>query len=231
MKEKSISMMELNKKDNMIKEYNKKIEGMMKKYEEEKNKNKNITLELKELRLKFKRISEEKNIINPNNDKDLKKTELSVNSNKLKNNNSLEIHHKEKDTNYEKAEPKSSTKLVKIDKYKDNFSDIDEEKSTKKFSSKIINEINDDYISISGSSNNENEIINNNLKESMEKIKIQKNKKETVDNDSETISEDNPELFKEVDKIMNMNKIDKNVEKTNSSIKDDKSTKLEIDKI
>ena len=37
MKEKSLSMLELNKKENIIKEYNKKIEGMMKKYEEEAN--------------------------------------------------------------------------------------------------------------------------------------------------------------------------------------------------
>ena len=95
--------------------------------------------------------------------------------------------------------------------------------------SRIINETKEDYKSISDSLNNENEIINNNTKESIEKMSHIK--KEKVDNDSETISEDNPELFKEVDKIMNYNKIDKNIEKTNSSFKDDKSTKLELDKI
>ena len=42
-------------------------------------------------------------------------------------------------------------------------------------------------------------------------------------------------MYKEVEKIMNINQIqneiEKNHEKTNSSIKDDKSTKLDIDKV
>ena len=55
------------------------------------------------------------------------------------------------------------------------------------------------------------------------------------DDESSSISEDNPDIYKEVERIMNNNQMpnetDKNNhEKTNSSFKDDKSTKMEIDK-
>ena len=166
----------------------------MKKYEEEKNRNKNLTIEIKELNLKYKRIIEEKNKYQKN-DGNLIKNDIKNRSN----NNSLEMNIKGKDNNFEKIEPKSSTELIKIDKYKNNFSDLEEEKSTKKFSSKIINEMNEDYISISDSLSNENEIINNKTKEIIEKV----NDNEKNNNESETISEDNPDLLKEVDKIMN----------------------------
>ena len=213
----------MNKKENIIKEYNKKNEGIMKKYEEEKNRNKNLTIEIKELNLKYKRVLDERNRLIQNNDKDLTKSEINL-INQSKNNNSIEMNQKGKETVVEKTTVKSSNKLLKVDKYLDNFSDIEEEKYIKKLSSKN-KEINEDYISISDSLSNENEIINNKTKENIS------NKNEKDDKDSETISEDNPELLKEVEKIMNINKIDKNFEKTNSSFKDDKSTKLEISKI
>ena len=207
-KEKSISIEQLNKKDLLIKEYTKKIEGIIKKYEEEKNRNKNLTIELKELNLKHKRILEE------NSKKELMKTDLSINNKKSENNNSFDINCKNQENNYEKIEPKSSNDLIIIKKYKDNFKDLDNIKEIKKFNPKNDNE---DNISISESLEEENENKEN--------------------NESETISEDNPELYKEVEKIMNINKIqiqnefDKNNEKTNSSFKDDKSTKIDIDKI
>ena len=103
-------------------------------------------------------------------------------------------------------------------------------------SSKVIKELNEDSVSISESSDeeneiNENEIINENKKKE-EKSAVENQEKYE---NSSSLSNDNPELLKEVDKIMNNNHIqkdyEKNHEKTNSSFKDDKSTKMEIDRI
>ena len=61
---------------------------MIKKCEEWKNHNKYLTIELKELNLKHKRVLEE------NNKKDLMKTDLSINNKKSENNNSFDINYK-----------------------------------------------------------------------------------------------------------------------------------------
>ena len=55
------------------------------------NKNKNLTIEIKELNLKYKRILEERNRIIQNNDKDLTKSEINLIA-QSKNNNSLEMN-------------------------------------------------------------------------------------------------------------------------------------------
>ena len=55
------------------------------------NKNKNLTIEIKELNLKYKRILEEKNRLIQNNDKDLTKSEINLIA-QSKNNNSLEMN-------------------------------------------------------------------------------------------------------------------------------------------
>ena len=55
------------------------------------NKNKNLTIEIKELNLKYKRILEERNRLIQNNDKDLTKSEINLIA-QSKNNNSLEIN-------------------------------------------------------------------------------------------------------------------------------------------
>ena len=123
-----------------------------------------MTIEIKELKLKYKRVLEERNRLLQNNEKDLTKSEINL-INQSKNNNSLE-NQKGKENALEKTEIKSSNKLLKVEKYLDNFSDIEEEKSTKKFSSKI-NETKEDYISISDSLSNENEIIDNKTKENI----------------------------------------------------------------
>ena len=98
------------------------------------------------------------------------------------------MNQKGKETVVEKTTVKSSNKLLKVDKYLDNFSDIEEEKYIKKLSSKN-KEINEDYISISDSLSNENEIINNKTKENIS------NKNEKDNKDSDKISEDNSKLL------------------------------------
>ena len=55
------------------------------------NKNKNLTIEIKELNLKYKRILEERNRLIQNNDIDLTKSELNLIA-QTKNNNSLEMN-------------------------------------------------------------------------------------------------------------------------------------------
>ena len=55
------------------------------------NKNKNLTIETKELNLKYKRILEERNRLIQNNDKDLTKSEINLIA-QSKNNNSLEMN-------------------------------------------------------------------------------------------------------------------------------------------
>ena len=55
------------------------------------NKNKNLTIEIKELNLKYKRILEERNRLIQNNDKDLTKNEINLIA-QSKNNNSLEMN-------------------------------------------------------------------------------------------------------------------------------------------
>ena len=55
------------------------------------NKNKNLTIEIKELNLKYKRILEERNRLIQNNDKDLTKSEINIIA-QSKNNNSLEMN-------------------------------------------------------------------------------------------------------------------------------------------
>ena len=55
------------------------------------NKNKNLTIEIKELNLKYKRILEERNRLIQNNDKDLTKSEINLIA-QSKNNNSLEMN-------------------------------------------------------------------------------------------------------------------------------------------
>ena len=232
---------ELKKKDILLKGYNKKIETIKKMYEEEKNKNKNLTIEIKELNFKFKRIMEDNTHLKSihNNYQEIKNT-LVLEPKHKQNNNSFDHDNKLKDKYYDKIENKSSNSLIKFDKYKVSLEDIEKNKARKKFSVKndqIFND-EDESITISESFNDEKEIINNELKENVKKEKKEKIVKKDKDKDevdSETISEDNPELFKEVDKIMNMNKLqndfDKINEKTNSSFKDDKSTKMDIDKI
>ena len=53
--------------------------------------NKNLTIEIKELNLKYKRILEERNRLIQNNDKDLTKSEINLIA-QSKNNNSLEMN-------------------------------------------------------------------------------------------------------------------------------------------
>ncbi len=55
------------------------------------NKNKNLTIEIKELNLKYKKILEERNRLIQNNDKDLPKSEINLIA-QSKNNNSLEMN-------------------------------------------------------------------------------------------------------------------------------------------
>ena len=55
------------------------------------NKNKNLTIEIKELNLKYKRILEERNRLIQNNDKDLTKSEINIIA-QSKNNNRLEMN-------------------------------------------------------------------------------------------------------------------------------------------
>ena len=55
------------------------------------NKNKNLTIEIKELNLKYKRILEERNRLIQNNDKDLTKSEINIIA-QSKKNNSLEMN-------------------------------------------------------------------------------------------------------------------------------------------
>ena len=55
------------------------------------NKNKNLTIEIKELNLKYKKILEERNRLIQNNDKDLTKSEINLIA-QSKNNNSLEMN-------------------------------------------------------------------------------------------------------------------------------------------
>ena len=171
------------------------------------------------------------------NNQELKNT-LILEQKHKQNNNSFDQDNKLKDKYYDKLETKSSNSLIKFDKYKVSLDDIEKINARKKYSSKdaqIFNEDNDS-VTISESFNDEKEIINHDIKANLKKEKKEKIVKKVKEQiDSETISEDNPELFKEVDKIMNMNKLqndfDKINEKTNSSFKDDKSTKMDIDKI
>ena len=167
----------------------------------------------------------------PKSEKDLigKMSCTSIKPRKSKNNKSFDLRNDEENNNcINIAEPKQSNKLVDnndigIKKYKSN-------------NEEIIKEINEDNISISESSDNENmniiEIHKKDEKENNNSNKENKNK----DDESSSISEDNPDIYKEVERIMNNvqipNETDKNNhEKTNSSFKDDKSTKMEIDKI
>ena len=55
------------------------------------NKNKNLTIEIKELNLKYKRVLEERNRLLQNNEKDLTKSEINLIA-QSKNNNSLEMN-------------------------------------------------------------------------------------------------------------------------------------------
>ena len=55
------------------------------------NKNKNLTIEIKELNLKYKRVLDERNRLIQNNDKDLTKSEINLIA-QSKNNNSLEMN-------------------------------------------------------------------------------------------------------------------------------------------
>ena len=92
-----------------------------------------------------------------------------------------------------------------------------------------INEIIEDNISISESNSNDKSIMN------LNKIKTINSIKESSYNsiDSSSLSDDNQG---KIDNRINTNQIfnkdnEKMIEKTNSSFKDDKSTKVELDKI
>ncbi len=171
-------------------------------------------------------------------------TSLTYKNKKFKNSNSsFDLKNDEE----ERSESKNSTKiLVKNDKNKLGLTPtVISEKTVlskfKKNSSKIIKELNEDSDSISISESSDSENINNENEIMSEPKKNEKsftNKKEKMEKmeNSSSISEDNPEILKEVEKIMNNNNLiqndaEKNHEKTNSSFKDDKSTKMEIDRI
>ena len=240
------------------------------KLNEEKSKNQKLIIELRELHLKNQRLIEDKKKI-PKSEKELVKMNsgLITSKNKLfQSNKSFEFKNDVEEGTINHAttiDPRKSSKKLRLDKNK-NESDINSAedkfifKKYTKTSSKVIKEITEDNISISESSSedkdnekekenekdNENEILSS-QKGSRPSLVVIKEKLELGGNSS-SISEDNPELYKEVDKIMNNNNNnisnnnnnnnnhiqndnnEKNHEKTNSSFKDDKSTKMEIDK-
>ena len=225
----------LNQKESIIKISNNKISEINLKYTEEKNKNQRLTLEIKELNLKNQRLIDEKKRI-PKSEKDLlvKMSNTSIKPRKSKNNKSFDLKNdEENNNNINIADTKQSSKILKVNEFADiNEIGINKYKANNE---EIIKETNEDNISISESSENENmniiEIHKKDEKANNNSSKENQNK----DDESSSISEDNPDIYKEVERIMNNNQIpnenDKNNhEKTNSSFKDDKSTKMEIDK-
>ena len=254
-KENSLLKVNLSEKENIIKLSNNKLNEINVKYTEEKNKNQKLLIELKELNLKNQRLIDERKKI-PKGEKD---TFNKINTtiypkNKKINNNSFEEDksNKKGSTNIETR----SSKALKITKTRSEIihSKMEEKENNslykyKNQSSNIIKETNEDNISISASSeeidDNENDLLNEFKKNSkllnttnnnsINNNNKEKEKSKEIENSS-SLSEDNPELDKEVEKIMNMNinmiqnDYEKYHEKTNSSFKDDKSTKMEIDK-
>jgi hypothetical protein len=230
-KENSLLKENLSQKDNLIKISNNKLNEINLKYTEEKSKNQKLALEIKELNLKNQRLIDERKRI-PKSEKDLlaKMSNTSIKPRKSKNNKSFDLKNDEENI----PDPKQYNKICKSNEIVDN-----NDMGKKKYESKndeIIKELNEDNISLSESSENENmniiEIHKKDEKENNNSNKENKNK----DDESSSISEDNPDIYKEVERIMNNNQMpnetDKNNhEKTNSSFKDDKSTKMEIDKI
>jgi hypothetical protein len=230
-KENSLLKENLSQKDSLIKISNNKLNEINLKYTEEKSKNQKLSLEIKELNLKNQRLIDERKRI-PKSEKDLlvKMSNTSIKPRKSKNNRSFDLKNDEENI----ADPKQSNKIFKANELADN-----NDMGIKKYKSnneEVIKELNEDNISLSESSENENmniiEIHKKDEKENNNSNKENKNK----DDESSSISEDNPDIYKEVERIMNNNQMpnetDKNNhEKTNSSFKDDKSTKMEIDKI
>ena len=230
-KENSLLKENLSQKDSLIKISNNKLNEINLKYTEEKSKNQKLSLEIKELNLKNQRLIDERKRI-PKSEKDLlaKMSNTSLKPRKSKNNKSFDLKNDEENI----PDPKQYNKICKSNEIVDN-----NDMGKKKYESKndeIIKELNEDNISLSESSENENmniiEIHKKDEKENNNSNKENKNK----DEESSSISEDNPDIYKEVERIMNNNQMpnetDKNNhEKTNSSFKDDKSTKMEIDKI
>ena len=254
-KENSLLKVNLSEKENIIKLSNNKLNEINVKYTEEKNKNQKLLIELKELNLKNQRLIDERKKI-PKGEKD---TFNKINTtiypkNKKINNNSFEEDksNKKGSTNIETR----SSKALKITKTRSEIihSKMEEKENNslykyKNQSSNIIKETNEDNISISASSeeidDNENDLLNEFKKNSkllnttnnnsINNNNKEKEKSKEIENSS-SLSEDNPEIDKEVEKIMNMNinmiqnDYEKYHERTNSSFKDDKSTKMEIDK-
>ena len=158
---------------------------------------------------------------------------------KAKNNKSFDLRNEEDEkhggsggSNHGSTiDNKNSSKLLKLEKHYTDYDIIDENKIKNKYKkeSNTIKEINEDNISISESSSEENATPNEDKseKKNKENLKNQEN--------SSSISEDSPNMYKEVEKIMNnnnpiQNEFEKNHEKTYSSFKDDKSTKMENDR-
>ena len=242
----------LNQKENIIKISNNKLSEINIKYNEEINKNKKLSLELKELNLKNQRLIDEKRKI-PKSEKDLllkmsTPTPIHYKTKKAKNNKSFDLKNEEDEkhggsggSNHGSIiEHKSTSKIFKLEKHYNDYDMIDENKIIKKYKkeSNTIKEINEDNISISESSSEDNASPNEDKSEKKNE-KNEKNKKNkensNVQENSSSISEDSPNMYKEVEKIMNnnnpiQNEFEKNHEKTYSSFKDDKSTKLENDR-
>lgn len=161
---------------------------------------------------------------------------------KPKNNNSFDFKNDDDDKLGSNIEPKSS-KALKLEKcrsdlIKDNLEENSIYQKYKKNSSKVIKELNEDNISISESSEDKDED-----NQFLSEIKVSKKSQKSINNNkvsfnlgenSSSISDDNPETYKEIDKILNNNQTqndnDKIHEKAISSFNNDKSTKMEIDK-
>jgi chromosome segregation ATPase len=160
----------LNQKENIIKISNNKLSEINIKYNEEINKNKKLSLELKELNLKNQRLIDEKRKI-PKSEKDLllkmsTPTPIHYKTKKAKNNKSFDLKNEEDEkhggsggSNHGSIiEPKSSSKIFKLEKHYNDYDMIDENKIIKKYKkeSNTIKEINEDNISISESSSEDN---------------------------------------------------------------------------
>ena len=249
-KENTILKDSLNKKDILIKESNDKLDNLNNKYINAKNQNKRLTLQLKELNLRNLKILGDKKRI-PKHERDsvghINSTTIGMNIQKLglkspdpRSEDSEKFNYSNISNNSHKLasqlsmlDPRSTNDLYYLKNHKMKFYDENKLSTLTKYknnTTKTINEINEDNISISENSSISNEDVLNEAKNKKEKITQNILKEKNRTSNSSSFSEDNKKILKEIKDKENLNDVDKNHEKTVSSLKDDKSTKMDLEK-
>ena len=259
-KEKNILKENLNKEDIIIKESNTKINDMNLKYNEEKNKNLKLSEEIEELNLINQKLIEEEKKKIPKRGKEknnnliskMTSTSLNLKNKKDKSNKYIDLNDEEKNINNNKNKNdslfKSTNKLIKYDrklnnKTKEYFGGNQNKKklsttiskttkeANKRKEIKVVDEINEmseDYIIVSNS-NSDKSILEYNKINTINSIKINESYKSSIDSNS--ISDDNQKKSEKINSNNHKHLYDKIIEKAYSSFKDDKSTKIELEKV